>query len=1049
MLKSVLLIGLWMCLLGMLLSKAGRTSPWLPPSEPSPFLPDGARWIGRAEEGHMLYARRVFTLAKPVRRAVLMAAPGQLLAVYLNGRLTGTAYRDLDAEPLVVEVGARLRQGANMLAARIWSAWRPGFYAQLRVEYRDGSWEDIATDGRWECASEVEPGWESKPDLGGKWQKAEERGGYVESPGEGLWGHRFALMARPQVRDYFGAHNRSLRRLWLQDRKGPFSRFQGSYLKPEYAARYRDFLRLDRETGRLIAPDGRPLYLFFTIYVQRRGDGVVMGIPELDFDRLERDLDLMEEAHVNLYIRNCGWNWLLDGEGRWMQVKEQPKGSHLPRFEYVYQIYDYFLDRAQAHGLYVIFEGDFYWSAHSVVPPPYRTRYYLYPEALEAEAYATRKIMNYFSERTCLLGMMIGEEDIIMEYDLTNPHLHRGFTGYLRRTYKTLESLKRAWTHGYDYADSSQWQRVRRRPEYGPDQVEEVLAPRYPYRPGVFEPLTGWEQIPLPLWPPYRAPEAPEVPLLSHRSYNDFTPYDPLWIAYHTYREDELLFQMLCRWAWIVREGCPRQLLFYSNAQDFTNSWHFLHFQRRAEIPFDVVGVGCHDSGLDLQDIAPWERIRKYYKVVASYRPLVRTPGSLPKGIASGEGEGGKAEHPEEVLNYYRGAIFDERGGGVAWTQTYNWLHISGSDSPAQAPHKTPLLAWMSRFMPEAERVPFPLHRAVPLLIVRNQNLQRSNRSGLDYGNAQGLAGFLAQLNIEFDIVKDRHLTYRSHKRFKVDLDPYRILFLPTVSMDYPDSVWQALDAWLSDPSHAGKRALCIGLIEKRTPALAPREMFHPMLRRWLGVADYTGQRVLKGSQTLTLTRPLGRMSSGQPLHLNFGDPGFPTGILSGGEPLLKAADGSTVGAVYSYGGSRIYVFGFPLGLAYNELWGIEIRQPSYDAITPLWEGIVEATGVPRPIRAPHHVRVYVSDRAEMILVREWFGIGGDIAFDSQVPAGLRFEGVSTERLPDGYTRFRLSLPAWGGLYWRGKSDEERVIQHSAPARSLPRAMPPRRSGRS
>ena len=55
---------------------------WYPPTEPSPFVPDDARWIGQPQEAgrgwsHAIHLRAKWPIRAGVRRAVLMVAPSQ------------------------------------------------------------------------------------------------------------------------------------------------------------------------------------------------------------------------------------------------------------------------------------------------------------------------------------------------------------------------------------------------------------------------------------------------------------------------------------------------------------------------------------------------------------------------------------------------------------------------------------------------------------------------------------------------------------------------------------------------------------------------------------------------------------------------------------------------------------------------------------------------------------------------------------------------------------------------------------------------------------
>lgn len=984
---------------------------WYPATEPSPFIPDDARIIGGGP-GKLVYFRGQWPIRAEVKRAVLVAAPMQTVRLYLNGRLVLEAYDSHQARPAWAEVTDKLRPGVALAAAQVASEWRPCLYVQMRVEYADGSWQDLGTSADWQWCAAPAADWMISPQAAGDWQPVEDIGGYYRDE-RSFWQREFALLPRDMLRERLEAHNARLRALWEHDRRDPGLVIAEPPERPEWARQFRGFCRVDDRTGQLIDGSGRVRHLFFTIYSQKGS----LSLPDLDLEQLERDLDLMAQADVHLYMRSTGWGWLLTKDGDWAPLSSQPKGARNHHFARGIDLLDYFVRRAWAHGRYIIFEGDFFWSAHpDVVPPPYRSRYHLYPELAEAQALAMRRIMNRYRRCTNVLGMMIGEEDIVLDHDLENPHQHALFADFLRRKYGSLDEFKRQTPWGYDYADLSGYRVGRWRAEHWPGAPEvDVLVPGYTAREGVFDHIRSWEDIPLPLWPGLLSPDDPRVKLGACTSHNQFTPEDPLWIDFYEMREDELLFGMLRRWAAVVRQGMPNQLLFYSNAQDFTASWHFLHLYRRADLPFDVIGVGCHDSGQNLSEIPAWATVRKAIKVISSYRPYVLAPGSPARGVASGEGEGGRPGQPEEILNYYRGALFDEIGGGAAWTQTYAWDHISGTTG-GHEPHLTPLLEWMSAFMPAVQGVSFSLCRPVQVLIVRNTNLAHSNMSGLDYGNALAVAAALSQLNVEFDIVMDRDLVYRAlgaPARYKIDLSPYRLVILPTVAIDLCDSAWAALDAWLAEAPQRGSRVLAVGWIGKRGPRLQPRSAFHPVLAKWLGCSDYSSTIPLRGPQEVTLMTAQGP----QPLTLDFGQVP-PVGVLTGGAAFMTAG-GATVAARFRHGSNFVYAFGFPLGFAHEPLWGMAPDQNLRDALARVYEELSVAAGLDRPVLAPRNLRVYVADGGKMLLVRERAGLPTQADVALRLPSGIRYPGLAMRRGPDGYTRLHVRLAPWESRWWK------------------------------
>lgn len=997
---------------------------YFPPTEPSPFLPDDARWIGQPYSPGQPWAkgihlRTTWLIQRDLRSAVLMAAPSQSVRIFLNGRLVLTGYDRLEALPVWADVTQVLRPGDNSISAVVRSEWRPLLYVQMRVEYADGQFEDFITSPDWQCRTEI----------GEAWSPAVDAGGYYRQGDNNVWGHEFALLPRDMLRKQFAEHNRAMEARFRGGNNLPLI-LNEALEQPAWARQFAGFCRLDERTGQLIDGAGQVRHLFFTVYDQLSSEGTILHLPDYDFDQYERDLDLMTGAGVHIYLRFTGWDWLLTKDGAWAPLKKQPQGTKLPRLARAVDLLDHFVRRAYVHGRYIIFEGDFYWAAHrDVVPPPYRSRYHLYPEVLEAEALAMRAIMQRYSMCPNVVGMIIGEEDIILAHDLNNPHQHALFAQFLRRKYRSLEEFRRQTSYGYDYTDHSGYRLAERKREYFPDTpAEPVLVPTYQPVAGPFDSIERWLDIPLPLWPQYRSPDQPDVVLADQKSYNEFTPFDPLWIDFYEMREDELLFEMLARWARIVRRGMPNQLLFYSNAQDFTNSWHFLHLYRRTDLPFDAIGVGCHDSGQNLSEIAPQYTVRKAIKVVSSYRPYALAAGSPSRGIASGEGEGGRPDQPEEVLNYYAGTLFDEIGGGVAWTQTYKWTHISGA-SEAGGPHQTPLLKWLGEFIPAVQGVVFPLRRPVHVLIVRNANLQHSNMSGLDYGNTIRVAEALSQLNLEFDIVMDRDLRYRPGPDSleattaapgknlvapTIDLNQYRLVIIPSVAIDLCASGWRALDAWLTDPDHSGKRALAFGWIGKRGRRLEPLRTFPEMVQRWTGARDYSAATKLEGKQEVRLVTEIRETQ----MIINFGR-SLPVGLLGEGRPLLTLDHGTVIAQQFSYGGNRVFAFGFPLGLNANELWDLAPVQEPRDAMAPIYEALVAAADVDRPVIAPHNLRVYVSGDGKMMLVRERAGLATDGEIGIRIPNGVTYRQLGQRRDNNGYAWLRVRLAPWESRWWK------------------------------
>ena len=1015
--------------------RSGVCPGWLPKGAVSPFFPDDAYTL-HAPGCKQAYFRKTFKLGGGPRRAVLAVTGWHTVGVWLNGTLVAEYHGGSpDRVPRFVDVTAQLRAGENGLDVRVWSQWSPTFYAQLRIEQPDDSFVDVSTDASWEAHPGAAEGWPRGRAPAAGWQAVEVVDDYYGSAGRGKhWANEYALLPRPMLRKRLGAFNDRLRASWAKDRAREPSRFRREYLRPDYAAQYGRFLRIDPVNGQVVDATGKVRHLFFTIYRQTLKGKSPLNWVEYDFDRLEEDLALMERAAVHPYVRFLGWALLLDAEGNWRRCETQPAGTGLPQFTWNYEVLDYFLDRCEAHGRFVAVECDFFWSASwETLPAPYHTRYYLYPEVTEASGLAHRKILSRYAERSCIAGFMIGEEEIQMAHDLDNPHLHTAFVEHLRGRYGTLGDLARAWGRGYDFADRSEWREAERpTSRWGTTADgavrEAVLLPRHPLRDEMWAGVSEWSQLRLPVWPTFRWTEPPYTELLSHQPFpgdaGDLDD-DPVWIDYNAFREDVLYLNSVSRWAEIVREAVPNHWFQHSNAQDFTAQWHFIHFHRRAELPFDVMGVGSHDSGKGLSEIPLSPRVRKYVRNIASYRPYVLAPGSPAVGVASGEGEGGRPGDEDGILDYYRGQSMELVGHGAAFELSYAWPHLSGAAEAKDGRSRmTKALDWMGSFYRAVDGVTFSLRREVPVLIMRNGNLQRSNRSGRDYGNAVALAASIAQLNVEFDVVMDQDCVYGEAER-KVDLGAYRVIFLPCVECDYRDGTWQELDSWLSDAAYRGQRMLVVGYVGKRTPYLTPRAAFHPVLAGWLGQSDYADSVRLRGSNEYDWA-PLGRTAQAGRIRIHFGERSdiTPVGVFGAGAAVLSTADGKPLGTRVVKDGNSVCAFGFPLGLAFDNLWGLPAGmgngkpagQEPYDVMASLYEDLLEAAGVPRPIRAPHNVRVAASDDHSIILVRELCGTETRDLCTLVLPKGVSYDGCELVPQDDGRTLVRAQLGPYGGL---------------------------------
>jgi hypothetical protein len=1007
-------------------SAAPRRPVWLPASEPAPYIPEQARFLQgnsaptrAADEfwssnGAVSYARTTWRIAKPVRRAVLFLHAQGPIRAYFSGRLM--------FEPgarLWKDVADRTPPGPLFVALRSYGDYGAVFYAQMRVEYIDGSVEDFASrvEG-WEVAGKPAADWAKNPAAAGDWAAPRDVGGYHPEPGKPAERHQeFAPLPKEGVRALFKAHNDKLERDWPRDRTHSVLRLDAAPSRADWAAQFQAPCRVN-ENGELVDGSGAVRHLLLAMYTNN-GAYHPMA-PEFDWDLLDRDLAMMAQAEVHPYMRFLGLSALLDKNGDWLKLPAsfQPKGASAPKCQYAVELLDEYVRRAYAMGRYILFEADFYWNPHTAIPWAYRSSYHLYPELARANALAHRKVMARYAGCRNVLGYMAGEEDILVGYDLANPHQQAQFADFLRHKYGTLAEFKRRTRWAYDMSDTSGF-----KPGLSPSGYwesnwrglppEPVLKPAFELKEGVFDRVNAWNQVPLPGWPNFRSPEEPELELGGHREItNSSIPFDPLWTDFYEFQQDQLFYGFLSSWARTVREACPNQLLFFCNANDSEGSWHWPELFRRADLPFDVIGLGDHDYNFDLSGMEPWYTARKAIKTVAPYRPYVRAKGATPRGIATGEGEIGRKEHPEEVKNGYISYLFDEISGGCAWTQTYTWIHMTGGDTGAPNRGDTPFLQWCGPFLRAVQGVPFKLKRPVRVLLLRNYNQANSNMSGLDTGDMYGVSDALSRLNLDFDTLTGRDIAYGPAK-LKVDMSQYQLVVIPNLATDQPAEAWQALDRWLRDPKHAGKRAVAVGKIGNMDARMQPTTGFPTVAARWLGATDYTGSAPLKGKQTVALA------GLAAPMTLDFGGVAS-VGLPAVGEPLLTAG-GAVVARTTRVAGNAVLAFGFPLGFASNYGWASCPVQKPADALVPLFEAMVTTAGIERPIVAPANLRVHLSDDGRFLMARERQGLATDCTVAVRLPAGVAFPGLALQRGSDGYARFRLQLLPWTGAYWKAE----------------------------
>lgn len=950
---------------------------------------NGSKWIWHPDAHRTVYFRKLVSLDRPVAAFDILITADDSYELWVNGRMIGSG-SDWQ-KPQTFEVKTPIAREHSAISVKCTdNGDAAGLICLVTVRFEDGTTADIASDETWRATADPADGWNSLRFDDSAWTPVKVIGDYGCEP----WGR---VMPEPweSLRSRLIERRQKIEQMIGNVRHPQFSQFEGEYVRPEHADLYQSFVKLNPRTG-LLERDKKTFRPFFTIYSQPKKDGGwIINIPEFDFDLLEKDFARMRQANINVQPRFWNWSELLNADGTWREVEKQPHGDTLPYFKYVYEIYDYFLDRAQAHGLYVNIEPSFYWGLHpEVVPAQYRGKIMLYDELWEATQEAYAKIMRYYSNRTVIVAAMVGEEDLLFENCLDDAEMLERYRRYLKSSYATVSNLKRVWEYGYDTADRTKWVKKT-------ISGRDAMWPEYPFVKGAFDEWTSFDSISLPLFDYYHSEDPPYAPLTDMWTAQENLTRDPMWIDFGRMRE-ELIISRFNSLADALHHADPNHVLYYCDPFDFMPSWHSIICFDRAKLRFDVIGVGQHDHEIEPSDVSHWATCREYIQNVASYGPYAGMGG--PKGFACGEGGGGKTR--AGVRTYYPWWLADIVGGGGAFFHSYHWNHIAGRTYEQPENYDSAALDAVGEFLEQVEGAPFSFNRDAHVLILRGRNAAYGMSPGIDYGNARYLANILHQLHIPFDILPDSDVSPGGFEPGKINLSKYRFIFVPAQNQMLSSRTWQILDDWLRDPRAAGQRGICFGLYQDQDSYFNPAgpEEVYPGFAGLTGVKGFSRRTPVSGAVDMRFARYFGKAVKGQALSLQFpakGEIGVFDFVTQPVEAVLDL-DGKPVVARNVINGNPVYTCGFYLGMAYDPMWGLEKEQEPYNALNPLYQGMLLLAGIEPGITAPDNVGVYIADDASMILVKERFG--KSVQFDLGVKrlAGSVFDGTTVSHGADG-----------------------------------------------
>ncbi|MGB4419401.1 MAG: hypothetical protein WBJ60_06935, partial [Bacillota bacterium] len=327
------------------------------------------------------------------------------------------------------------------------------------------------------------------------------------------------------------------------------------------------------------------------------------------------------------------------------------------------------------------------------------------------------------------------------------------------------------------------------------------------------------------------------------------------------------------------------------------------------------------------------------------------------------------------------------------------------------------------------QNVPFTYNRDAKVLIMRNTANAFSNASGIDFDGARYFASILYQLHIPFDIVPDADLTYGTEEQFKIDINNYDFIFIPSQYQIMPDRTWEILDKWISDPEHAGKRGLVMGMYlpqDSYFNDLEPDQL-NPVFVKLMGTTGYSEYRPTGGLR-FEYAAKLGDYDAGDAMEIDLysGEVGlFGPGLPDGVESIVKVYGDDEHSLVIrnKVNDNYVYSFGFYLGLATNPVWGSAKQQTPYNKLTGLYRGILAENGIVAEFEAPDNIGVYISDNKEMVIVKELYGKKVSTVLKTDEPGLGVYSGATTILSSDGTVTIERDIEPYHTYYMKRVAD--------------------------